>query len=75
MILEQLGIWTRAPRIEPWRELVDKMKNPKHKVTIGIIGKYVDLVEAYKSLHESLVHGGIYNDTEVNLKYVNAEDL
>ncbi len=75
LILEQLGIWTRAPRIEPWRELVDKMKNPKHKVTIGIIGKYVDLVEAYKSLHESLVHGGISNDAEVELKYVNAEDL
>lgn len=75
LILEQLGIWTRAPRIEPWKELVDKMKNPQHQVTIAIIGKYVDLVEAYKSLHESLVHGGVANGAQVNLKYVNAEDL
>lgn len=75
LILEQLGIWTRAPRIEPWRELVAKLQNPSHKVTIGIIGKYVDLVEAYKSLHEALVHGGIANDAQVELKYVNAEDL
>jgi CTP synthase len=75
LILEQLGIWTRAPRIEPWKELVDKMKNPTNTVTIGIIGKYIELVEAYKSLHESLVHGGIANDAKVELKYVNAEDL
>ncbi len=75
LILEQLGIWTRAPRIEPWKELVEKMKNPAHTVTIGIIGKYVELVEAYKSLHESLVHGGIATDARVELKYVNAEDL
>ena len=75
LILEQLGIWTRAPRIEPWKELVAKLQNPRHKVTIGIIGKYVDLVEAYKSLHEALVHGGIANDAQVDLKYVNAEDL
>ncbi len=75
LILEQLNIWTRAPRIAPWRELVDKVTNPKHKVTIGIIGKYVDLVEAYKSLNEALVHGGVANDARVNLKYINSEDL
>ena len=75
LILNQLGIWTRAPKVEPWQELVDKMKNPKHDVTIAIIGKYVDLIEAYKSLHEALVHGGVANDTKVNLSYVNAEDL
>jgi CTP synthase len=75
LILEQLNIWTRAPRIAPWRELVDKLQNPTHKVTIGIIGKYVDLVEAYKSLNEALVHGGVANDARVNLKYINSEEL
>ncbi|MDR9502523.1 MAG: CTP synthase [Desulfurivibrionaceae bacterium] len=75
LILEQLNVWTRAPRIEPWRELVDKVKNPRHKVTIAIIGKYVDLVEAYKSLNEALIHGGIANDVWVNLKYINSEEL
>lgn len=74
-ILGKLGIWTGAPNIKPWEELVDKIKNPKHTVTIGITGKYVELKEAYKSLHESLVHGGIANDAQVELKYIAADDL
>ena len=74
-ILELLNIWTGAPRIEPWKELVHKIKNPTHNVTIGIIGKYVDLTESYKSLHEALVHGGIANDAKVELRYVSADEL
>ena len=74
-ILELLNIWTGAPRMEPWEKLVEKIKNPKHHVTIGIIGKYVDLTESYKSLHESLVHGGIANETKVELRYVSADEL
>jgi len=74
-ILELLNIWTGAPRMEPWENLVQKIKNPKHHVIIGIIGKYVDLTESYKSLHEALVHGGIANDTKVELRYVSADEL
>ncbi len=74
-ILEKLGIWTGAPNMEPWEQLVRKIKNPKHTVTIGITGKYVELKEAYKSLHESLVHGGIANEAKVELKYIAADDL
>ncbi|MBM9514445.1 CTP synthase [Desulfogranum marinum] len=74
-ILEKLGIWTGAPNVKPWEDLVHKIKNPKHTVTIGITGKYVDLTESYKSLHEALVHGGIGNDTKVELEYISAEDL
>ncbi len=74
-ILEKLGIWTGAPNVKPWEELVHKIKNPKHTVTIGITGKYVDLTESYKSLHEALVHGGIGNDTKVELEYISADDL
>ena len=74
-ILEKLGIWTGAPNIKPWQELAYKIKHPQHTVTIGITGKYVELREAYKSLHESLVHGGIANDSRVKLEYVNAEEL
>ncbi len=74
-ILEILNIWTGAPRIRPWEDLVRKIKNPAHTVTIGIVGKYVELTESYKSLHESLVHGGIANDAKVELIYVNAEEL
>jgi len=74
-ILELLNIWTGAPKIEPWKKLVHKIKNPTHHVIIGIIGKYVELTESYKSLHEALMHGGIANDTKVELRYVSAEEL
>lgn len=74
-ILEKLGIWTGAPNIKPWEELVYKIKHPKHTVTIGITGKYVDLTESYKSLHEALIHGGIANDTKVELEYISADQL
>jgi len=74
-ILEKLGIWTGAPNIKPWKKLVEKIKNPKHLVTIGITGKYVELKESYKSLHEALIHGGIANNAKVTLEYINAETL
>lgn len=74
-ILKHLKMWTGAPHLEPWQELVRKIKHPSHEVTIAITGKYVDLTESYKSLHESLIHGGVVNDTKVNLRYVSAEEL
>ena len=74
-ILELLNVWTGQPNIEPWQKLVENLNNPKHSVTIAITGKYVDLTESYKSLHEALVHGGIANHSEVNLRYLSAEDL
>jgi CTP synthase len=74
-ILELLNIWTGKPNIKPWEDLVHKIKNPKDIITIAITGKYVDLTESYKSLHESLVHGGLENDVKVELRYISAEDL
>ncbi len=74
-ILEKLGIWTGAPNIEPWEQLVHTIKNPKGVVTIGVTGKYVDLTESYKSLHEALIHGGIANQTKVELLYISADGL
>jgi CTP synthase len=74
-ILQKLGIWTGAPNIKPWQELVKKSSNPTHNVTIGITGKYVELKEAYKSLHEALMHGGLANSTKVALRYIAADEL
>ncbi len=74
-ILELLNVWTGQPNIAPWQELVYNLKNPKHTVTIAITGKYVDLTESYKSLHEALIHGGIANQAKVELKYLSAEEL
>jgi CTP synthase len=74
-ILELLNVWTGKPNIEPWEKLVHNLKNPQHTVTIAITGKYVDLTESYKSLHEALIHGGIANEAKVQLKYLSAEEL
>jgi len=74
-ILELLNIWTGQPNIKPWEDLLHTIHHPKNDVTIAITGKYVDLTESYKSLHEALVHGGIANGTQVRLEYISAEDL
>ncbi len=74
-ILELLNMWTAKPNIKPWEELVRKIKNPKDTIQIAITGKYVDLTESYKSLHEALIHGGLGNDVKVELMYISAEDL
>jgi CTP synthase len=74
-ILELLNIWTGHPNIKPWEDLVHNIQNPRNEVTIAITGKYVDLTESYKSLHEALVHGGLANGTKVHLEYISAECL
>ena len=74
-IVELLNIWTRAPRLEEWEQLVQNMKAPQYSVNIAVIGKYVNLTDSYKSLHEALCHGGIPNDSRVNIIYVDAEKI
>ncbi len=75
IIVESLNMWTKRPDIIRWNGIADKFKNPKSDVTIGVVGKYVSLKDAYKSLHEALAHGGIANESRVNIKYVDSEDI
>jgi len=70
-----LNIWSRASRLSAWEEVVARITQPKRKVTVGFVGKYVSLVEAYKSLNEALLHGGIANDCRVEIKHIDSEDL
>jgi len=74
-IVELLNIWTGRPHLKEWEDVVSRIKNPAHEVTIAIVGKYVDLTDSYKSLNEALAHGGIFNDCRVNLRYVDSEKL
>jgi CTP synthase len=74
-IVEKLNIWTRSPRLDTWRRIVKKSKEPKFFTTIAIVGKYVDLEDSYKSLNEALFHGGLANETRVNLKFVDSEKI
>ena len=74
-IVEKLNIWTRSPRLDAWRKIVKKFKEPKGSTTIAIVGKYVDLEDSYKSLNEALLHGGLAHETRVNLKFVDSEQI
>ncbi|TPG42823.1 CTP synthase [Sphingomonas koreensis] len=62
-----------APSLDRWTEIVERLDNPEGEVTIGVVGKYVGLQDAYKSLNEALVHGGIANRVKVNIRWIDAE--
>jgi CTP synthase len=70
-----LNIWSRASRLSVWEDVVARITEPKRKVTVGFIGKYVSLVEAYKSLNEALLHGGIANECRVEIRHIDSEEL
>ena len=74
-IAELLNIWSRAPSLDRWQRVVEGALNPKSQTTIAIVGKYVELVDSYKSLHESLIHGGLSHNTKVELDYIDSEAL
>jgi CTP synthase len=74
-IVEKLNIWTGRPNLKGWERVIKKIKHPRFETLIAVVGKYVGLVESYKSLTEALIHGGIANDTRVNLKYVDSEQV
>ncbi len=61
--------------LKPWQNLLKKINNQKFKTTIGVVGKYTNLKDSYKSLNEALIHGGIENSTKVEIKWINAEKL
>jgi CTP synthase len=74
-IVEKLNVWTGQPNLKGWERIIKKIKHPRLETTIAVVGKYVGLVESYKSLTEALTHGGIANDARVNLKYVDSEQV
>ena len=74
-IAELLNIWSRAPELTGWERVVHRLKSPQTEVSIGLVGKYVDLVESYKSLNEALIHGGIGNDCRVHLHHIDSEEI
>jgi CTP synthase len=76
LVAERLNIWSRAPDLSAWQRVVARFKNPSRgTVRIGIVGKYVHLKDAYKSLHEALVHGGLANECRVELEYIDSEQV
>ncbi|HUK65921.1 MAG TPA: CTP synthase [Anaeromyxobacteraceae bacterium] len=75
-LAELMNIWSRAPRLERWEGIVEKVQNPRRgEVSIGVVGKYVELAESYKSLNEALVHGGIAGDVRVRHVFIDSQKL
>ncbi|HEX8056719.1 MAG TPA: CTP synthase [Novosphingobium sp.] len=72
-VLRHFGLESPAPVLERWDDIVDRHQNPEGEVTIGVVGKYVGLPDAYKSLNEALVHGGMANRVKVNIRWIDAE--
>jgi CTP synthase len=73
-VLSAFGIEPKdEPELTRWTEIMDRLENPEGEVTIGVVGKYVGLLDAYKSLHEALVHGGIANRVKVHIRWIDAE--
>jgi CTP synthase len=75
LVADYLDMWTGEPDLEKWSRIVEKISTLTRSVTIGIVGKYVDLVDAYKSLHEALLHGGLAHDAKVALRYIDSEQV
>jgi CTP synthase len=74
-VVSALGLEASQPNLEHWEKMVNIIHSPKQEVNIGIVGKYTNLKESYKSLNEALTHAGISCDSRVNVTYINSEKL
>src|SRR5437016_4818974 len=75
LVCKLLGLQTPEPDLANWRKFVERVISPKKQVTIAVVGKYIDLQDAYKSIYESLTHAAASEDCGINLKLVDAETL
>jgi CTP synthase len=73
-IIMLLRLRTQSKNLDSWTEVVNKVTHPKREVTIALAGKYTDYKDAYKSVNEALVHGGIANDSKVNIRFLDVTD-
>jgi len=75
LITRKLALKSQPAKIEDWARMLDVIKNPKRTVTIAVVGKYISLQDAYKSIYEALAHGGIANHAKVIVKRIESEDV
>jgi CTP synthase len=75
-VLKKLGLtYDEEPALTEWREFLTKLRNPKFSIKVGLVGKYVELPDAYKSIAESFIHSGAMNECEVHVEYIHSEDI
>lgn len=76
IVLRKMGIAVGPkPELKPWRDFLDKKKNAKETIKVGIVGKYVELHDAYKSINESLLQAAIYNDHKLDLQFIHSDKI
>ncbi len=75
IVLDRLRLEAGPRNLKPWKDMVHRLRNPRDKVSIGVVGKYVDYEDSYKSLKEALLHGGLAHDLEVEVGWVEAEGI
>ncbi|WP_343604922.1 CTP synthase [Fluviicola sp.] len=76
VVLEKLGLPSKnSPELSKWKEFLTRLKNPTKEVNIGLVGKYVELKDSYKSISEAFIHGGVANEARVNVKWIHSESL
>ncbi|MEL0456786.1 CTP synthase [Flavobacteriaceae bacterium SZ-1-7] len=73
VVLQKLNLESSKPDIDQWNEFLDRHKNPKSEITIGLIGKYVELQDSYKSILEAFIHAGAANEVRVNIESLHSE--
>lgn len=74
-IVEKLNMWTREPNLTQWKDLVKKVRSPKHSVNIAVVGKYIDLADSYKSLSAALTHAALGHNCKMNIQFFDSEEL
>jgi len=72
-VAERLGLPGKSPDLAAWRQMVDRVRQPRERVRIAVVGKYTDLVDSYKSVAEALIHGGIANDVGVDIQWLSSD--
>lgn len=75
IVCDRLGLPQKKPNLEAWKDFVWRVIDPSHETRIGVVGKYIELQDAYKSIYEALTHAGAANDTRVIVERIDAEDL
>lgn len=75
IVIQHLGLEAKPAELDEWKRVIDAYRHPDSDVTIGMVGKYVDLTDSYKSLSEALKHAGIQTRTRVHIEYIDSEEL
>jgi CTP synthase len=74
-IAEALNIWTGAPQLQRWKDISEALDHPRHQLRVGFVGKYVDVVDSYKSVTEAVVHAGIAHKTRPEIEFIDCETI